>query len=70
MAMILATTTVITTLLFFNRLFKSRDQSIIGNDKTAILPSVGETNNIYMYIVGTLLNQGKIVHIQIYKEVK
>jgi hypothetical protein len=57
MAFIFATTSVIATLSCFNRLFQSKDRSIQKN--TAILSSVEVIKNIPMYVVGTLLNQGK-----------
>lgn len=60
MALILATTSVIATLSCFNRLFQSKDRSVIKDKNTAILPTVGVIENISMYVVGTLLNQGKI----------
>jgi hypothetical protein len=61
MALIFATTSVIATLSCFNRLFQSKDRSVIKEKNIGILPTVGVIENIsiYMYVVGTLLNQGK-----------
>ncbi len=59
MALILAFASVIAVLSCFNRLFRSKGRSAIEQDNPPILPSVRVTESIFMYVVGTLLNQGK-----------
>jgi hypothetical protein len=59
MALILAFASVIAILSCFNRLFQSKGRSIIEQDNPSTFPSVRVTESIFMYVVGTLLNQGK-----------
>ncbi|EFX79522.1 hypothetical protein DAPPUDRAFT_104187 [Daphnia pulex] len=58
MALILAFASVIAILSCFNRLFQSKGRSIIEQDNPSTFPSVRVTESIFMYVVGTLLNQG------------
>lgn len=61
MALILAFVSVIATLFCLKRWVRSKSRSVIGQDYPTILPSVRMTESIFMYVVGILLNQGKIL---------
>jgi hypothetical protein len=59
MMLIVAIASVIFSLLYFNRLLKKKIQLTTGDEKITEMYPIRISESIYMYVVGTLLNQGK-----------
>ena len=59
MMLIVAIASVIFSLLYFNRLLKKKIQLTTRDEKITEMYPIRISESIYMYVVGTLLNQGK-----------
>jgi hypothetical protein len=57
--LIVAIASVIFSLLYFNRLLKKKIQLTTRDEKITEMYPIRISESIYMYVVGTLLNQGK-----------